>query len=578
MSELGAAPSAPQAALAPAPRVLVLGDDTRSFLAIVRSLGRAGFAVHAAPFDFTSPALASRYVGKVHRLPPYSLSAEAWVAALREVIGSEGIGLVIPCDDRTLLPLDRHAHALAPARLALPNRAAMAAFFDKAETRRLAQEEGVPVAPGRLLGAGEEAGALAEQLGLPLALKPRSSYTLGQAGAKSSVRIVRTLRALAAALAQIERPEEWLAEGFFHGVGIGVSVLADEGVVLEAFQHRRLREASETGGSSDRISEPVEPRLLAAVEALARRTALSGVAMFEFRRAPGSGAYILLEVNARFWGSLPLAVAAGCDFPANLARLLLGGARPAAAPYRTGLRRRDFGGEYYRVLKAAEGAGPAARLGRLASGLSRLATSAVTGRGIDTCAADDPAPWRAEKALLAGRIGGAVAKRLPFPAGRARRAERAVAKVRDALAGGPASLIVLCHGNICRSPFAAALLEAKAVGLDLRIVSRGTIPLEGRTSPTEAAEAARAFGVDLEGHRSAWLTIEEAEAADAVLVFDAVNVEELKRLGARANVLRLADLVGRPAIADPYGRGPDAFAACYREIEQAVDALVERLR
>ncbi|HEY0311587.1 MAG TPA: ATP-grasp domain-containing protein [Allosphingosinicella sp.] len=578
MSELGAAPSAPQAALAPAPRVLVLGDDTRSFLAIVRSLGRAGFAVHAAPFDFTSPALASRYVGKVHRLPPYSLSADAWVAALSAVIAADGIDLVIPCDDRTLLPLDRHANALAPARLALPNRGAMAAFFDKAETRRLAQEEGVPVAPGRLLGDGERAEALAAEFGLPLALKPRSSYTLGQAGAKSSVRIVRTCQALAEALARIERPGEWLAEGFFHGVGIGVSVLADEGVVLEAFQHRRLREASETGGSSDRVSEPLDTRLLAAVEALARRTALSGVAMFEFRRAAGSDAYILLEVNARFWGSLPLAVAAGCDFPADLARLLLGGTRPAAAPYRTGLRRRDFGGEYYRVLKAAEGAGPVVRLSRLAAGLSRLTASAATGRGIDTCAADDAAPWRAEKALLASRVGGAVAKRLPFLARRSRRAERAVAKIRDALARGPASLVVLCHGNICRSPFAAALLEAKRAGLDLRIVSRGTIPLEGRTSPREGAEAAGAFGVDLDPHRSAWLRVEEAEAADAVLVFDAVNVEELKRLGARANVLRLADLIGRPAIADPYGRGADAFAACYRDIEQAIDRLVERLR
>jgi protein-tyrosine-phosphatase/predicted ATP-grasp superfamily ATP-dependent carboligase len=576
MSHPGAAPSAPEAALAPAPRVLVLGDDTRSFLAIVRSLGRAGFDVHAAPFDFASPALASRYVGTVHRVPPYSLGAQGWIEALRRVIAGEGIDLVIPCDDRTLLPLDRHAEAFAPARLAVPNREAMAAFFDKAETRRLAQEEGVPVAGGRLLRPGEDAEALAARFGLPLALKPRASYTLGQAGAKSSVRIVRSRAALAGALARIERPDEWLVESFFPGVGIGVSVLADAGCVLAAFQHRRLREANETGGSSDRLSEPLDPRLLAAVEALARRVALSGVAMFEFRVDRSSGAFVLLEVNARFWGSLPLAVAAGSDFPADLARLLVAGVRPQERQYREGQRARDLGGEYYRILKESEGYGGLRRLRALAGGLSGLAFAASRGRGIDTFAPDDPAPWRAERALLLGRLSGAVAKRIPLLARRRPRAERAIASLKAALARGPARVTILCHGNICRSPFAAALLERK--GLRLEIASAGTIPLEGRAAPPDAVAAARSFGVDLEVHRSRWLSAAAAAGSEAVLVFDETNVEEVKRLGIAANLLRLGDLIGLAAIDDPYGRGPEAFADCYRQIERAVDRLAERLR
>jgi protein-tyrosine-phosphatase/predicted ATP-grasp superfamily ATP-dependent carboligase len=576
MSHPGAAPSAPEAALAPAPRVLVLGDDTRSFLAIVRSLGRAGFDVQAAPFDFSSPALASRYVGAVHRVAPYSLSAERWVAALRRIIAAEGIDLVVPCDDRTLLPLDRHADAFAPARLAVPNREAMAAFFDKAETRRLAQEEGVPVAGGRLLRPGEDAEALAARFGLPLALKPRASYTLGQAGAKSSVRIVRSRAALADALLRIERPDDWLVESFFPGIGVGLSVLADRGAVLAAFQHRRLHEASETGGSSDRVSEPLDPRLLAAVEALARRVALSGVAMFEFRLDRASGAFVLLEVNARFWGSLPLAVAAGSDFPADLARLLLGGVRPPPAGYREGLRARDLGGEYYRILKESEGAGGLRRLRALATGLAGLAVAASRGNGTDTFAPDDPAPWRAERALLLARLGAAAAKRVPLLGRRRARAERAIASLRAALDRGGARVVLLCHGNICRSPFAAALLARKGLAID--VASAGTIPLEGRSAPPEAVAAARAFGVDLEVHRSRWLAAQDAAEADAILLFDEVNVEELKRLGIAANPLRLGDLIGAPAVADPYGRGPAAFGECYRQIERAVDRLAERLR
>ena len=38
-------------------KALVMGDATRGFLATVRSLGRKGIEVHAAPFDFRAPAL-----------------------------------------------------------------------------------------------------------------------------------------------------------------------------------------------------------------------------------------------------------------------------------------------------------------------------------------------------------------------------------------------------------------------------------------------------------------------------------------------------------------------------------------
>lgn len=562
-------------------RALVLGDDTRSFLAVVRSLGRAGWEVDAAPYDFRSAALASRYLRAVHRLPPYSLAASRWTEALAALVAAEGYDLIIPCDDRGVVPLARHAGELGGSvRLALPNEEAMAAFYDKEGTRNLAQALGVPVAPGRVLRPGEEAAALAAELGLPLALKPRASYTLGQAGAKSAVRIVRSEAALAAALAGIERPGEWLAESFFRGVGIGLSVLADRGALLLAFQHRRLAEASETGGSSSRISEPIDPALHAAVAALAEAASLHGVAMFEFRRDPATGAFILLEVNARFWGSLPLALAAGADFPAAAAALYTGGTPRPDRRYRAGVVRRDLGGEYYRVLKEAEKAGGiAARLRLLATGLGRLALALPRAEGFDSFAADDPAPWRRDRSALIRTFTRAAAKRLPQD--RRRRARAAIRRLAARAAAGRRQVVMLCHGNICRSPFAEHVLRARAAraGLALDIVSAGTIGLEGRASPPDAVAAARAYGTDLGGHRSRFLDVDAARAAGAVVVFDDRNVDELRRLGLNGdvNLLRLADLTGRPEIGDPYGHGPAGFAAAYAQIDEAVERLVDGL-
>ena len=563
-------------------RALVLGDDTRSFLAVVRSLGRAGWEVHAAPWDFASPALASRYLTGVHRLPPYSLGAEPWVKALAALIAEAGIGLVVPCDDRGLIPLHRHSGELTNARLALPNEEAMAVFFDKGETRALAQRLGVKVAPGRALAAEDHATALVREFGLPLALKPKSSYRLGQAGAKASVQIVRSEAALAEALGGISDRSGWLIEAFFKGEGVGLSVLAEHGEVRLAFQHRRLHEASETGGSSSRISEALDPRFLGDVRRMAAATALHGVAMFEFRRERATGKYILLEVNARFWGSLPLALAAGADFPAAAAALYAGEEFGPFEGYRPGVVRRDLGGEYYRMLIEADAAGSLpAKLFSLARGMAGTALSLTGGTAFDSHAPDDPAPWRADRNALAAHVAEAAAARLTPAAFRRRRAQAAIRRARERLAEGRRGIVMLCHGNICRSPFAAERLRtlARDAGLELDVVSAGTIGLEGRASPHEAIAAAGAWQEDLERHRSRDLDAAAAEEAAAIVVFDRRNVEELRRLGlaGRVNLLRLPDLIGRSEITDPYGDGSSGFDRAYAEIDKAVRLLLKGL-
>jgi hypothetical protein len=128
---------------------LVIGSDTRAFLGVVRSLGRQGVTVHVAPFDFTSPALHSRYIARIHRLPSLQAGADAtegaalWVAALSALCARIRPDLIVPCDDRSIIPLQLHAAELTHLRIALPGRDAFEAFFDKGNTRALAQACGV---------------------------------------------------------------------------------------------------------------------------------------------------------------------------------------------------------------------------------------------------------------------------------------------------------------------------------------------------------------------------------------------------------------------------------------------------
>ena len=122
------------------PKVLVMGDDTRSFLACVRSLGRRGVQVHAAPYSLDAPALQSRYIHQVHLLPYYLDGGAKWLQAMQTLLATEHFDMVLPCEERSLLPLFAHQADLpAGTVLAIPDAQALDVFFDKVNTRQLAQ-------------------------------------------------------------------------------------------------------------------------------------------------------------------------------------------------------------------------------------------------------------------------------------------------------------------------------------------------------------------------------------------------------------------------------------------------------
>ena len=148
--------------------------------------------------------------------------------------------------------------------------------------------------------------------------------------------------------------------------------------------------------------------------------------------------------------------------------------------------------------------------------------------------------------------------------------------MRDS-AGRPRVLFV-CQGNICRSPFAAALLRARLGDNDaISVGSAGMMPQPGRPTPAFGLQAAAAFGIDLAAHRSAWLTREAAEAASLLVVFDEINrIAVFDRYpDLTVPVIRLDEL-GQPGeIADPVDGGLEEFQRCYQRIAAGVAELVE---
>jgi protein-tyrosine phosphatase len=148
----------------------------------------------------------------------------------------------------------------------------------------------------------------------------------------------------------------------------------------------------------------------------------------------------------------------------------------------------------------------------------------------------------------------------------------------------PRFVLVVCHGNICRSPYAAALLRhalTQSAPDAVRVESGGCVGSSGRPCPPIAVEVAAARGLDLSRHRSQTLTPHNVGAADLVVVMDRAQRGVLRRLfnGDGRDVLVLGDLDPDPIdtrqIEDPVEQSREIFERSYSRIERCVRQLVQ---
>jgi protein-tyrosine-phosphatase/predicted ATP-grasp superfamily ATP-dependent carboligase len=564
---------------------LVIGDDTRGFLATVRSLGRSGIGVHAAPFSFQAPALRSRYISKTHWLPYYLGDGSEWLSTLDALLERERFALIIPCDERALLPLHHHRERFKnQTQLAIPDTHSLEILFDKLKTRELARSLEVPVAKGRIITSKDTAQTLIAEAGLPLAIKPAASYTLDRLYSRNRVIVASDETEVREALSEVGEGTHYF-EGFFPGVGAGVSVLAHNGRVLQAFQHRRVHEAQ--GAGYYRVSEEFSPLLLDAVNKMIEATTYTGLAMFEFR-VDRKAKWILLEVNARPWGSLPLPVALGIDFPYRWYQLLVEGVETPARRYKIGVYGRnvvpDARQQFARAKELRRT--PAKLVGFVLKNLSEYMRVFVGREVYDVFVLDDPAPGWHE---LLDRLPEWRVKRFSKLLGFSERSRRLdQLALRDAIKQAKEArreIAVVCQGNICRSPFAAALLEREIdsdIGIHVR--SFGNLPRIGASSPSNAIVAARSWDIDLKAHRSRYFSREAAEAASVVVIFDETNRKwiEQRYPALKAPVVMLGSFLSstaaEPVIADPDGSDVTQFERTYGAIANAVGGMAQRIR
>lgn len=140
-------------------------------------------------------------------------------------------------------------------------------------------------------------------------------------------------------------------------------------------------------------------------------------------------------------------------------------------------------------------------------------------------------------------------------------------------------ILVVCVGNICRSPMAEALLRARLAGRGVAVESAGLVGLAGEPIDPTAAAVLAAHGLALDGHVARKLAPDMISAADLVLAMDQRQLSAIRALApqARGKTFLLGHWIDAAAVADPYGQPRSAFEECHALIERAVDAWVAHL-
>lgn len=556
-------------------RVLVLGRDTRSFLAVIRSLGRKGVEVHVSGASADSPSLRSRYVAYNHELPAYHESPDAWIAAMRSLVERQHFDLVIPCDDPSILRLTAYeSSGGGNSALELLPRELREFTSSKQRVYETAARLGIPVPVSSLVETRHELATAIGSMRPPYVLKPLASFDASDTVNRREVRKAFSSEdAFSIGLNLLRRSPIQVQENFI-GVGTGVEFLAASGEIRCVFQHIRLHEPLHGGGSSYRMGIPVHPRMRAAAEALVRDLYYDGVGMLEFKWNRTTDAFVLIELNARFWGSLPLAVASGADFPWFLFRYRVFGDRNFTGAFRTGIRSRHFTQDVEWLRSNFANDRHDAMLATLPwTSVARELWPIVRGQErIDSLAADDLMPFFVE--LRAWTVGVAfyIARKLRHLSRQFGWPRRIRTRLLRQRLRSARSIEFVCYGNICRSPFAAAVASDLHAKGQLRPTARssGLHAREGCASPDLAISVASDFGIDLSRHRSQPLTHERVNEADLILVFDWANFDGVRSRfpQARHKVFLMGELDTFSAliIADPYGRSRGAFEDVYRRV------------
>ena len=590
---------------------LILGFEPRIAIPIARSLNKHNVKVSVAAFRGGLTRLSSRAIQEFLPLPNPGDEHDRCFSAIATLIRKEKFDFLIPCGDSALLAAaqlyDRLKDLLT---LSCPSPRTIERVLEKQVTLAVAERCGVPIPATFHVSSLEELESIQDKLRFPMVCKPLSKR-------KENAFKVQYFHSYSKLKDSFDGGEPFgkdvLLQQYCEGEGVGIEALIHNGEVIALFQHRRIRELPSSGGVSVvAASEALDADLAHLTVTLLRQLEWEGIAMVEFKYDRERRRAVLMEVNGRYWGSLSAALHAGMDFPLYDWQLAHGEKPQVPSRYRVGVRVRWLMGDLQRVhellIKSNTERSNKLRLKAVTDFLTDFRPST---RGM-LWSLRDPLPGFLE--LLRGIpqlatddfkrfLRKTLPRRLVSQIGFYRRwgylTSLTSLKVQVLRALGIrkswstrarfkiSSILFVCHGNIIRSPLAAALLNQQLSALHrnaILVFSAGLHAKPGECADERARLVAREGGISLEEHRAQLLTKNLVKQADVVFVMDYLNEAQLLRFypDVESKVFLLNNGMkngerGSDEIVDPFNGGLADVRHCYEILHSRISQLAPLL-
>jgi len=147
-------------------------------------------------------------------------------------------------------------------------------------------------------------------------------------------------------------------------------------------------------------------------------------------------------------------------------------------------------------------------------------------------------------------------------------------------------VLMVCLGNICRSPLAEGILQAKLPQEDFLVDSAGTGNWHVGELPDQRSIAvARKYGIDLTTQRARQFKKSDFSTFDYIFVMDQSNYNNVIQLAASPEEIQkvrlLLDVIHpgkKTEVPDPYYGGPDGFEHVFKLVDEACERIAKKLK
>lgn len=370
--------------------------DTASSTAAIRSLGKRSIRTVAVSEHEHPPGFSSRYCDERISVPDPTVDLSGYEQALVDLARREDVLTVLPFREPDVFVLARRREELADhVGTPWPTLETLRLVQDRVELARVAEAAGVAMPRTKPMDEWDDWSRRA-------IIKPR--YTMHAPEYADRFNERRTELGSTTYVPQNTEPDrEHVVEEMGHVPIVqeyvpttdeyGFFALYDHGEPVATFQHRQRRGWKYAGGASAYRESIAIEELESAGTSLLDELDWHGVAMVEFLRDPETGEFKLMELNPRFWSSLPFTVQAGVDFP-YLYWLQAAGRTISRPPtYEVGIAGHLLWGEFLHLHSILTEEYPLVERPSFAGSLRDIVTSVVRDRRFDYLDLDDPSPF-----------------------------------------------------------------------------------------------------------------------------------------------------------------------------------------